>query len=438
MSDEEDDGDEMRKRLSGFVLLVFITVSVFADWEIFDTGISVDLHKVCFVDSQHGWAISDSGLIICTRDGGQSWEIQDCGVSDPIFNEIQFVDSLYGFIVGRDGLFLSTSNGGNTWMQKTLGTDFSLEDLCFVNKDTGWVAAGDFFNERLSGVIYHSDDGGDNWEVQLQIVSENTSSSKLFSAIVFIDSLHGWAFAGEYISNWSPTNVYQTKNGGKVWEESGVAQSALWEISAVSMDTIWGVGYGFGRSYNGGIDWFYNTPSGGNSLDIAQIDGKTGWVSTVHLQNRRIVFTMDGGLTWEDFLVFDGHGAYALSNIGDKYLWAVGIGGKVMRYEKQTSDLLSDQIYQLDDFQLSHNCPNPFNSETIIGYKIPIDTDVVLSIIDINGREIAKLVNEHQSRGNYHVSWNATLNGKKLPSGVYFYRVQAVNHSQIKKMLLLK
>jgi hypothetical protein len=85
-------------------------------------------------------------------------------------------------------------------------------------------------------------------------------------------------------------------------------------------------------------------------------------------------------------------------------------------------------------YALSQNYPNPFNPTTNIKYQIPKDGFVTLKIYDITGREIAKLVNEQKQAGYYTVSFN----GSNFASGVYFYRIQAGDFMQVKRMVLIK
>ncbi len=91
-------------------------------------------------------------------------------------------------------------------------------------------------------------------------------------------------------------------------------------------------------------------------------------------------------------------------------------------------------------FKLGQNYPNPFNPTTKIKYSTPssveshLDAYVQLKVFDILGREITTLVNEKKQPGEYEVEFNAS----NLPSGVYFYQLQAGDFVQTKKMLLLK
>ena len=85
-------------------------------------------------------------------------------------------------------------------------------------------------------------------------------------------------------------------------------------------------------------------------------------------------------------------------------------------------------------FELSQNYPNPFNPETIISFSVPGKSFVTLKIYDVLGREVAELVNDYKEIGNYKVK----LDGSKLASGIYFYKLTAGINNSVKKMLLVK
>ena len=86
------------------------------------------------------------------------------------------------------------------------------------------------------------------------------------------------------------------------------------------------------------------------------------------------------------------------------------------------------------NFSLGQNYPNPFNPSTSISFSIPTKSFVKLKIYDLLGREIATIANEELSAGTYTRQWNAA----GLSSGVYFYRLQAGNFTETKKLNLLK
>jgi len=85
--------------------------------------------------------------------------------------------------------------------------------------------------------------------------------------------------------------------------------------------------------------------------------------------------------------------------------------------------------------ELHQNYPNPFNPETSIKYSLSNDAQVKLNVYDIGGREVARLVSEKQTRGNYDIKFN----GGNMTSGLYFYRLDVDGKTvQSRKMMLLK
>ena len=86
------------------------------------------------------------------------------------------------------------------------------------------------------------------------------------------------------------------------------------------------------------------------------------------------------------------------------------------------------------DFRLSQNYPNPFNPTTVISYQLSVNSAVKLKIYDLSGREITTIVNERKPAGRYSVEWDA----KGLASGIYYYRLEAGNHIETRKMIVMK
>lgn len=85
-------------------------------------------------------------------------------------------------------------------------------------------------------------------------------------------------------------------------------------------------------------------------------------------------------------------------------------------------------------FSLKQNYPNPFNPTTNIRFEVPVSGFVTLKVYDVMGRKIALLVNEKKSPGTYEVLFDCS----KLPSGIYFYRLEAEGFVETKKMILLR
>ena len=92
-----------------------------------------------------------------------------------------------------------------------------------------------------------------------------------------------------------------------------------------------------------------------------------------------------------------------------------------------------------EEFALRNNYPNPFNPSTTIKYQLPDAADVRLEIFNVVGQSVRTLVSEQRNAGRYEAQWDATNNnGQSLSSGIYFYRLQAGEFQEVKKMLLMK
>jgi plastocyanin len=87
-----------------------------------------------------------------------------------------------------------------------------------------------------------------------------------------------------------------------------------------------------------------------------------------------------------------------------------------------------------DHFNLMQNYPNPFNPTTVISFDLPAKSFVSLKIFDLLGKQVSSLVSDELPAGRYNREWNAT----DLPSGIYFYRLQAGSFSETKKLILLR
>jgi hypothetical protein len=99
-----------------------------------------------------------------------------------------------------------------------------------------------------------------------------------------------------------------------------------------------------------------------------------------------------------------------------------------------SKDIASDNIDLTYSYSLNQNYPNPFNPSTVIAFELAKSSPVTLKIFDVLGREIITLVDAVKPAGLNKVEFNAA----GLPSGFYFYKIQSVDFSDTKKMILLK
>ena len=114
----------------------------------------------------------------------------------------------------------------------------------------------------------------------------------------------------------------------------------------------------------------------------------------------------------------------------------MGSGGLLYNVSVDTllTSVSNNQGTNPTDYNLYQNYPNPFNPETVIKYVLPERGYISLKVFNAIGKNITTLVNRTQEKGNYEIKFN----GENLPSGIYFYRLEANGTIINKKMILLK
>lgn len=145
---------------------------------------------------------------------------------------------------------------------------------------------------------------------------------------------------------------------------------------------------------------------------------------------------------WSKVFFIDGHGN---SNTLQHYSYTDrNLISGIYNYRLKQIDFNGNyQYYNLSNevnirlpekFSLSQNYPNPFNPSTVISYDLKVSSNVSLKIYNMSGKEIVSLLNEFKTAGSYVINFN----GSNLPSGVYFYKIEAGKFSAIRKMTLIK
>ena len=333
-----------------------------------------------------------------------------------LFN-VSFINPNNGITVGEFGTILSTTDGGVSWIQETSGTGNFLRGISFIDVNTG-IAVG------YEGTILKTTDGGTSWTSQISGTLNN------LYGVCFTDVNFGIA-VGRNI-------ILRTINGGITWE--GQPSSSLYSISLVDENYGTAVGDGIIRTTDGGITW---TPQPHNLIaptfwGVSFTDANNGTIVGFEGNSggSRILKTTNGGTTWygQTSLIYNTLFNVCFTDINNgTIVGALGAifhttnGGVTFIEEEKTNEVPTE-------FLLAQNYPNPFNPSTKLSYRISQSGLVTLKVYDVLGTEIETLVNEEKPVGTYELNWNAS----NLPSGVYFYRLQAGYFVETKKMIVLK
>lgn len=283
------------------------------EWKLVRDAQTSYFHGLWFADRNNGWAVGDSGRILNTSDGGNSWNVQESGTLVSL-KCVHFLKPLKGWIGGGNNSIGITTNGGVSWTwQHPLGESRrTFMAMSFVNENTGWMV------DNFGGIL-HTEDGGGSWTPQTSGVYWAITS------IQFLDSKEGWATATNRV-------VLHTTDGGNNW--------TTW-----TLDTL-----NYGRE----VTVVYE--------DIYFIDHVKGWivtnaaVSDTDYHPAPIVSTSDAGRTWNcritperDFLTAI---VFANENVG----WAAGSagilftdnGGAYWSYQLQFTDALFVDVCSVD------------------------------------------------------------------------------------------
>ena len=368
-----------------------------------------------FVDENNGWFIEYVlPNIFKTTDGGISWNSIELAGNRNL-SEIEFVDVLNGWIVGEEAVILHTNDGGENWVQLPVNsTQAPLEKVFFINNQVGWAWGMDTLIQTI--------DGGNNWNLKYTFDYHTTLRS-----MFFLNENIGWLNYNDII--------LKTTNGGSIWFNQTIpTQYDLGNVKFFNETIGWAVGSEIYKSTDGGNSWIEQR--GFDSNHLFQID----------IINENIIWTAGGGTLWytddsgEDWIQVNcktPNTIVSLSFVNSSFGWIVGFGGEILKTANGGVTFIEDEknnYTQPTEFLLSQNYPNPFNSSSIIKYSVPKSSQVSLKIFNALGEEIAVLVNEEKSSGDYELTWNAA----NLSSGVYFYRLQAGNFTQTRKLILIK
>ncbi|MBI5404040.1 MAG: T9SS type A sorting domain-containing protein, partial [Ignavibacteriae bacterium] len=170
-------------------------------------------------------------------------------------------------------------------------------------------------------------------------------------------------------------------------------------------------------------------------------DQSTGWLASYYdyLNEGKLRKTTDGGNNWITLYTYDDDIFNSVFFINQNTGWLASYYDYINegKLRKTTNggvgiDPIGNKIPET--YKLFQNYPNPFNPSTSIKFDLSGNENVTLKIFDLNGKEIAVLINEKLESGSYLLIWNAS----QYPSGIYFYKLQTEKFVETKKMVLIK
>ncbi|MFX0194684.1 MAG: SBBP repeat-containing protein [Candidatus Hodarchaeota archaeon] len=232
----------------------------------------------------------------------------------------------------------------------------------------------------------------------------------------FLGSDGNWYLAGQSSStDWPTMNAFQDYYGGGDIDGI-VAKFSFSDPTPVELVSLTAV------VSNNTVELIWKTSSESNNLGFE-----------VERSQNRVYFTKIGFVAGQGTTAISHQYSFVDKNLlsGTYYyrLKQIDIGGRF-----EYSSIVEVIIDLPREFMLYQNYPNPFNPVTTIKYQLPLRSQVKLVILNLLGEEVTTLADTTQGPGVYQVQWDAS----GLSSGVYWYKLEAGNFSQTKKILFFK
>lgn len=354
-------------------------------WNEVNNGLSASyiskLYYETDASSNEFYAATDSGLFF-TTDFGENWVNITNNLNNKYIISVYRTDS-YLFSSTANSIEYRSTNNGSDWNEISIGSA--------AQRVNSFLRVGNtiFAGLSLTGnSVYKSDDFGLTWSI---------SDNGLSSEVKTLENLGNRIFASFY------GFVYQSTDSGNNW-----------------MPITKGILHGYPIP---------DMKAFGDYLFIASLSG----VYTIHTSEdsaQVITGNLPGvplPLT-ENIDVSDEYIIVSFNNLSTSTseVW-IRPTASVTSSEETISSM--PNVYSL-----SQNYPNPFNPNTKISWQSPTGSHQTLKVYDILGNEVATLVDEYKTAGNYDVDFDAA----GLSSGIYFYRLQSGSNVESKKMILIK
>ena len=406
-------------------------------------GMNTNMNGIHMFDANEIFISSDS-CIWKTTNAGNNWNKMHSGSA---FSQIDFADYNTGFVINE--VIKKTTNHGNTWVNLPLPPfeyprTFTM--IRVINDSSIIVKVNDVHNVSSTTVMrdmaFYTSNNGSNWNKILEIGSNQMPLSyqiNLYDDIFFVNSSTGFALLNyRYAtSTVKKCQILRTTNKG-----------ANWSI-IVNRDSCLGGNLHF-LNENTGYFSMQSNPSItlGNGI-FKTTDGGTSWNFLSEFYAKPFIFTNEytafangyassnGGAIWISQFTpssptaiqfINNYTGFIVGNTG--VIYKTTNAGGLMVNVTQTSSIIPDK------HSLSQNYPNPFNPSTKINYEIKSSGLVSLKVFDLLGKQVASLVSEKQNAGSYAVDFNSSE--FSLPSGIYFYTLNAGEFTETRKMILVK
>ena len=415
------------------------------NWNLSLTGIE------CYnliVNSDRIFAGTSSGIYLST-DKGSTWN--QIGLKNNPVKRIISMGSIF-LAFTSDGINKSlykSLDGGSTWIYMRIGlSNISEINLCYDNLValTYLYKDGKIWKRPFKETIIYQRKAasfplniGNKWYYQGGFFEENNDYDGFYGAIKEVTDTLSSGFREITSTYFYPNKVSAKKEywgfiNGKFYYNTApqIENASVLYSNYLNYDSSRALGTDYFQS------WQFITSQLFNISDTT-LKYRESWGGHYGGSSNSFIVFPEIGITKTWYYLTKG--SYGGTTYDDS-TYLIGM--------LRDGEMLGDTIFNIaagvekvnipKQYILSQNYPNPFNPTTTIRYQIPKSGFVSLKIYDILGKVVATLVNEEKPAGIYEVEFSAgsSGNGANLPSGVYFYKLEAGGNIIDKKLLLLK
>jgi photosystem II stability/assembly factor-like uncharacterized protein len=427
---------------------LLINVKVNADWVEQTNPVTTDLFGAWAVNNDVCWISGVNGVVIRTTNGGAVWSLANNGLPSQIgFYTICALSSDICWTGAENGSLWRTTNGGVSWDSIPLNpTNPFIDVIHFFNANLGFIIA-----DPSGGMwrYYITTNGGATWTLGANAPAAIGNEASYNNSYCALDTAHIWfgtnnsqiyrgSFRGPFtgVPTTGAVNTYGVAFNNPINGTASVVNSS-YEVLPNMIST------------NGGTSWTMGTYiAAGAQYGLKGVPGTDYmWMTGAGLFSGHVLRSTDNGVWFDTEFTFQpGNAGGCISMVNINCGWTATVstesginGGRIYKYTNNIGVVNNGEIPS--EFKLGQNSPNPFNPTTKIKFDIgtplpPFSKGgiITLKIYDALGKDVATLVNEELKPGTYKVDWNAS----DLPSGIYFYRLDAGSFSETRKMILLK
>jgi photosystem II stability/assembly factor-like uncharacterized protein len=402
-----------------------------------------------------------------TTDGGANWfpitngigTIKNflCFAMSPVDANTIYAGSSFQVATstGPSVIYKSTDGGAN-WFLSSNGlpgasTDINPIRTMQVSALNPNVVIATLFMNTVTGGFYVSNDAGANWTKKHNGLPSDIGQNMRSSAIrpLFDNQFYVGMDGADSLGVWATTD------GGNNWFGfSGGTLLNTFVIRALAFNSTGNHTLYAGCSSTNGAGIYEYTFSFipvelvSFSADVYSNDVVLSWITATETNNYgfEILRSLnDGTQIWETIGFVAGNGTssefrnYSFTDVNvaaGNYLYRL----KQLDYGGNYSLLKIVEVTVLppDNYVLMQNYPNPFNPNTRIAFNVPTSSHTILKVTDVIGNVVATLLDGFIPPGSYELDFDASSINGGLPSGVYFYTLQAGDFSVTKKMMLLR